>query len=90
MARGGVISMLFNKISHLSLTSVNPSASLTLMSADVERITNGWQSMNEIWANGLEVAIAVWLLERQLGAAAAIPVAVAVGMYPHSKVFLFR
>ena len=78
MARGGLISMLYSKTSELSVATVNPSASLTLMSADVERITNGWQSMNEIWANGLEVALAIYLLERQLGAACALPVGVAI------------
>ena len=78
MARGGLISMLYNKTSELSVTAVNPASSLTLMSADIERITNGWQSMNEIWANALEVSLAVWLLERQLGAACALPVGVAI------------
>lgn len=74
--------MLYSKTSELSITAVNPSASLTLMSADIERITNGWQSMNEIWANALEVALALYLLARQLGAACALPVAVAVCKYP--------
>lgn len=79
MARGGLISMLFAKTSLLKSDDVDPSASLTLMSADIERITNGWQTMHEIWANMIEVAVAIYLLQRQLGAACAIPVAVAVG-----------
>ena len=79
MARGGLISMLFAKTSLLKSDDVDPSASLTLMSADIERITNGWQTMHEIWANIIEIGIAIYLLERQLGAACTIPVAVAVG-----------
>ena len=79
MARGGLISMLFAKTSLLKSDDVDPSASLTLMSADIERITNGWQTMHEIWANVIEIGIAIYLLERQLGAACAIPIAVAVG-----------
>ncbi len=81
MARGGLISMLFAKTSLLKPDDVDPSASLTLMSADIERITNGWQTMHEIWANVIEVSLAIYLLERQLGAACAIPVAVAVGKF---------
>lgn len=79
MARGGLISMLFAKTSLLKSDDVDPAASLTLMSADIERITNGWQTMHEIWANIIEIGIAIYLLERQLGAACAIPIAVAFG-----------
>ncbi|KAG8530148.1 uncharacterized protein KY384_005631 [Bacidia gigantensis] len=77
MARGGLISMLFAKTSLLKTTDVDPSSSVTLMSADIERITNGWQTMHEIWANTVEVALAIYLLERQLGSACAIPLAIA-------------
>ena len=49
------------------------------MSADIERITNGWQTMHECWANPIEVGIAIYLLERQLGPACAIPLGVAIG-----------
>ena len=79
MARGGLISMLFAKTSLLKSDDVDPSVSLTLMSADIERITNGWQTMHEIWANIIEIGVAIYLLERQLGAACAIPIAVAIG-----------
>ncbi|MCJ1436745.1 hypothetical protein MMC27_006127 [Xylographa pallens] len=78
MARGGLISMLFAKTSLLKSDDVDPSASLTLMSADIERITNGWQTMHEIWANIIEIGVAIYLLECQLGAACTIPIAVAV------------
>ena len=81
MARGGLISMIYSKMTNLSVTAVDPAASLTLMSADIERIVTGWQTMHEIWANVIEVALAIYLLERQLGAACAIPLAVAIGMF---------
>ena len=81
MARGGLISMLYNKTADLSITSVDPANSLTLMSADIERITTGWQTMHEIWANLIEVALAIWLLQRQLGVACVIPIAVSLGKH---------
>ena len=79
MARGGLISLMFAKTSSLKANAADPATSLTLMSADIERITNGWQTMHEIWANLIEIVLAIYLLERQLGAACAIPIGVAIG-----------
>ena len=79
MARGGLVSMMFAKTSTLKVNAADPATSLTLMSADIERITNGWQTMHEIWANLIEIALAIYLLERQLGAACVIPAGVAIG-----------
>jgi ATP-binding cassette, subfamily C (CFTR/MRP), member 1 len=78
MVRGGLVSMLYRKATDLSMKDVDPASSMTLMSADIERIVQGWQSMPEIWANALEVAIAIFLLERQLGVACVIPIAVSI------------
>jgi hypothetical protein len=81
MVRGGLISMLYSKTADLSITAVDPAASMILMSADIERITTGWQTMHEIWANLIELCVAIYLLQRQLGVACAIPIAVAVGEF---------
>lgn len=78
MARGGLISMLYRKTADLSITSADPAASMVLMSADVERITTGWQTIHELWASIIELGIAIYLLERQLGAACAVPIAIAI------------
>ncbi|TVY44056.1 ABC transporter [Lachnellula occidentalis] len=78
MARGSLISMLYSKTADLSITAADPASSMILMSADIERITTGWQTMHELWANIIEVGLAIYLLERQLGAACAVPIAVAI------------
>ncbi|KAL9595555.1 MAG: hypothetical protein Q9219_006375 [cf. Caloplaca sp. 3 TL-2023] len=78
MARGGLISMMFDKTPSVKANAADPASSLTLMSADIERITNGWTTMHECWANVIEVAVAIFLLERQLGVACAIPIGVAI------------
>jgi len=78
MVRGGLISMLYTKTTDLSITAVDPSASMILMSADIERITTGWQTMHEMWASLIEVAVAIYLLKIQLGAACAVPIAVSI------------
>ena len=71
--------MLYDKTADLNASGLDPSASVVLMSADIERITVGWQTIHELWANILEVALAIYLLKRQLGVACVIPVAVAIG-----------
>lgn len=78
MVRGGLIAMLYRKATDLSMKDLDPAASMTLMSADIERIVQGWQSMHEIWANSAEVAIAIYLLKRQIGVACVIPVGVSI------------
>jgi hypothetical protein len=79
MARGELISALYDKATDMSITAVDPTASLTLMSADIERIDVGWRTMHEIWGNLVEIGVAVYLLERQLGIACLIPFATALG-----------
>ena len=81
MMRGQLISMLYDKATDISITTADPTAALTLMSADIERIDVGWRTAHEIWANLLEIGIAVYLLERQLGVACLIPVATAIGTF---------
>jgi hypothetical protein len=81
MVRGGLISMLYRKMTDLSVRDVDPAASLTLMSADIERIVQGWQSIHEIWASALEIAVAIYLLQIQLGVSCAVPIGIAVGEF---------
>ncbi|PWY81946.1 P-loop containing nucleoside triphosphate hydrolase protein [Aspergillus heteromorphus CBS 117.55] len=80
MVRGGVVSMIYEKACTLSTKDADPASSVTLMSADVERIVQGWQTMHDIWGNALEIALAIYLLERQLGVSCVVPVAVAIAM----------
>lgn len=70
--------MIYKKTGNLSIKDADPASSLTLMSADIERIVQGWQTMNEIWANAVEIGLAIFLLERQLGIACVIPVGVSI------------
>lgn len=79
MARGGLVSMMFAKTALVKANGADPASSLTLMSADIERITNGWQTMHECWANVIEITLAIYLLGRQLGGACGIPIGVAIG-----------
>ncbi|KAF4342275.1 multidrug resistance [Fusarium beomiforme] len=78
MARGQLVSLLYDKATDISITSANPTAALTLMSADIERIDTGWRTAHDVWANLIEIVVAVYLLGRQLGIACLIPVGAAI------------
>lgn len=52
---------------------------VALMGTDIERIVQSLQMLHETWASLLDVAIATWLLERQLGLACLAPIVVVVG-----------
>lgn len=78
MLRAGLVSVIYRKTGTLSLKGIDPATSMTLMSADIERIVQGFQTMHEIWGNAIEVGVAIYLLERQLGVACVVPVAVSI------------
>ncbi|KAB5511355.1 P-loop containing nucleoside triphosphate hydrolase protein [Coniochaeta sp. 2T2.1] len=78
MARAGLVSVIYRKTETVGLRDLDPASSVTLMGADMERVVHGWQTMHEIWANAIEVGVAVYLLERQLGIACVVPVAVSL------------
>lgn len=78
MVRGGLIAILYEKTSEAKDVELQDRASLTLMGTDVERIITAFRSLHELWASPIEVTIAVYLLQRQLGAACVVPGIVAI------------
>ncbi|KFA49912.1 hypothetical protein S40293_01213 [Stachybotrys chartarum IBT 40293] len=77
--RGSVIAMIYEKSLRLDIASQNgsPQGALTLVGNDVENIGQGMDRMHELWAAPLEMSIAIYLLNRELGVACAMPVALA-------------
>lgn len=69
--------MIYTKTTDLSITALNESAAVTLMSSDVETICQGLANVHEIWAVPIELVIALYLLDRQLGVAFFAPALVA-------------
>jgi ATP-binding cassette, subfamily C (CFTR/MRP), member 1 len=49
------------------------------MSTDVERICDTWLDIHDLWGSTIEAAIALWLLQRQLGIAFISPAFIACG-----------
>ena len=81
MIRGSLISMIYQKMMILKSVDANKSAAMTLMGTDVERLAETWYLLLiDTWATILQLGIAIFLLERQLGAVCIAPIFIAVGM----------
>ncbi|KAK7958693.1 multidrug resistance-like protein [Apiospora saccharicola] len=65
--RGVLISAVFAKSLQINIAAANNAASATLMSVDVETIVEAVENVHELWAMAVQVALAMWLLNRQIG-----------------------
>lgn len=81
MLRGCLIPCIYRKTLSLNSSDATPSAALTLINTDIEIIRNGLVQLHEVWASFIEIGLAIFLLERQLGWAAAVPISFTVGKY---------
>ncbi|KAF7868875.1 uncharacterized protein EAF02_009611 [Botrytis sinoallii] len=78
MVRGALISAIYSHTLELSLPNLDQSAAVTLMSSDVERICVALQPIHNLWASPLEIALAIWLLQREIGIALLGPLFVTI------------
>lgn len=65
---------------HARAVDLGETTAITLMGTDVERIANGFREIHELWGCLIDIGIAVYLLERQVGVACLVPTVIAVGM----------
>lgn len=69
--RGSLITLIYEKTLLLSSSGSWRAESITLMSADIDRLGICMQDLHELYAGTLEVALCLWLLYVYLGVAAA-------------------
>ncbi|ODA80883.1 hypothetical protein RJ55_03843 [Drechmeria coniospora] len=69
MIRGALVSLIFLQTLNLSVVSSDTQnvAALTHVGPDVMSISKAFESVHEIWANPIEIGLAIWLLSRELG-----------------------
>lgn len=80
MTRGLIISLVLDDMVKLNTFSDAGSGALTHISSDVGQICSAFESFHEIWANVVELGLAIWLLELELGVGCLGPVAAVIGM----------
>lgn len=83
--RGAVVSLIYAKTLEMRSGGVDESAALTLMSTDIDRLAVSLQNLCEIWARIIEMAIGIWLLERELGWVCVPPIVLAISQDPEKS-----
>ncbi|CAG8971668.1 hypothetical protein HYALB_00003136 [Hymenoscyphus albidus] len=78
MIRGALVSLIYAKTLKLDTGSLADAAAVTLISTDIDRIALGLGYAHEMWASLIDVGIAVYLLERQLGIVCIVPIIIAL------------
>ena len=76
--RGALVALIYEQTLRLG-SEQDEMAAVTLMSTDVDRLTTSLQSLNEMWAQTVEIALGIWLLERQLGWVCVAPILIVIG-----------
>ncbi|KAH7305242.1 P-loop containing nucleoside triphosphate hydrolase protein [Stachybotrys elegans] len=78
MVRGSLISLIFKSTYYSSASQVHSTESLTLMTVDVDKVMFGFEDLHELWANVLQIAVAVYVLASQMSWASVAPVLVPI------------
>jgi ATP-binding cassette subfamily C (CFTR/MRP) protein 1 len=69
MVRGSLVNAIYAQTLDLSITSLDESAAVTLMSSDVQQICDAILPIHNTWSGPLEIALAIWLLQKEIGLA---------------------
>ena len=72
--------MIFEKTTKLNPTDKMLHDPMVLMGTDIEKIALSLRQVHEMWASVIEIALALWLLQRQMGAAFAAPAVLTLGL----------
>ncbi|KAL2181082.1 P-loop containing nucleoside triphosphate hydrolase protein [Thermothelomyces heterothallicus CBS 202.75] len=76
--RGSLCGLIYGKTLELSVTALDESIAVTLMSTDTELICRSFVTLHEVWASPIECGVALYLLYRQLGLAFLAPMIVSI------------
>ncbi|CAI7567217.1 unnamed protein product [Penicillium crustosum] len=79
MLRGGLMALVFRHIMGLPLGSTDESSAMALLGSDIEMVAEYFYSVVcETWANVLQLALATWLLQTQVGVVCIAPILVVI------------
>lgn len=80
--RGSLVSLIFDKTLSANSSTLDNAEAITLMSADVDRITSSMRVIHEVYASVIEIGIALWLLYNFLGIAMVASISWILGKTP--------
>ena len=67
MIRGGLISLIFQKTLQLDRGAMTDAAPVTMMSTDIDGMTQGFQYIHDIWGFFIEIGVGLFVLQRYVG-----------------------
>ncbi|KAK5046622.1 hypothetical protein LTR84_007383 [Exophiala bonariae] len=76
--RGGLVALIYQKTLDLRIGATDPTASLTLMSSDIQRLVETIPLIHDVWLGFIDVCIGMFLLYLELGSACYAPAIVCV------------
>lgn len=78
MFRGATDALIYERVLQTRSRTHDQTAAVTLMSTDVDRVIFSLESLNEVWARVIEVAVGITLLAFQLGWVCFVPIIVVI------------
>jgi len=90
MLRGSFIELIYRKTIAIEPITAQESTPLTLMSADIERISTGMPLFHDFWASVLQIPLALYLLWREVGVASMAPLGVAICRFSLLRVYIIQ
>jgi ABC-type multidrug transport system fused ATPase/permease subunit len=78
--RGIIVAAIHAKILVSSSSAVSDNAALTLISADLERISFSLKHIDQLFACPVEIGVAIFLLERQIGVSCVAPIVFSIAL----------
>ncbi|KAK9787197.1 hypothetical protein SCARD494_10727 [Seiridium cardinale] len=76
--RGGLISLVHGQTVCTRAMDLGEITAVTLMGTDVERIMTSFRFIHELWACLVEMGVAVFLLQKQVGVASLVPILIVI------------
>ncbi|KAK7987123.1 hypothetical protein PG988_002111 [Apiospora saccharicola] len=76
--RAGLVDLIYSRTLEIHCPNMDEADAVTLVGADVERITTGFRAFHEMWACLIEIALSMWLLSGELRVAAVAPAVVII------------
>ncbi|KFY76365.1 hypothetical protein V499_03976 [Pseudogymnoascus sp. VKM F-103] len=76
MARGSLCAVIYKKTTEITTATATDTASVTLMSTDVQHVETGIRLMHFMWSSLIQVGLGCWLLYTKLGVSFVAPIVI--------------
>lgn len=78
--RGSLVNLIYDKILDHGMAEVGSSGSVSLITADMDRVAHGLRNLQDVWGSLAEVLLTLWLLWTRLNITGLAPLVLAFGI----------